>query len=76
MTIVRIGEINSRCNTTLSLRIYFGTKASPCVIHVAGVDLETLAREYVFGPRALNMPNSSYGPKPVAANSLRTTAEE
>ncbi|HHF7346010.1 TPA: serine hydrolase domain-containing protein [Legionella feeleii] len=43
---------------------------------LTGVDLETLAQEYVFGPRALNMPNSSYGPKPVAANSLRTTAEE
>ncbi|WP_156812447.1 serine hydrolase [Legionella tunisiensis] len=43
---------------------------------LTGTDLETLAQEYVFGSRALKMPNSSYGPKPTAANSLRTTAEE
>ncbi len=39
-------------------------------------DIETLAQEHVFGEKALDMPNSSYGPIPKAANSLKTTAEE
>jgi CubicO group peptidase (beta-lactamase class C family) len=40
---------------------------------LTGANLETLAREHVFG--ALPMPNSTYGPERVAANSLKTTAE-
>lgn len=41
-----------------------------------GANLQTLAQEHVFGKEALNMPNSTYGDTPVAANSLITTAEE
>lgn len=41
---------------------------------LTGVDLETLAKQHIFGP--LNMTHSTYGPNPVAANSLITTAEE
>lgn len=37
-------------------------------------DLETLAKQHIFDP--LNMTYSTYGPSPVAANSLITTAEE
>lgn len=39
-------------------------------------DLETLAWANVFGPHALNMPHTTYGPEPVAANSLKTTASD
>lgn len=38
--------------------------------------LETLAQENIFGPLALNMPHSTYGAEPDAANSLKTTAAE
>jgi CubicO group peptidase (beta-lactamase class C family) len=41
---------------------------------LTGTDIEMLAKRYVFEP--LNMIHSTYGPKPVAANSLITTAEE
>lgn len=41
---------------------------------LTGTDLETLAKENIFKP--LEMPNSSFGPEPVAANSLKTSAEE
>ena len=41
---------------------------------LAGADLETLAKQHIFDP--LNMTHSTYGPNPVAANSLITTAEE
>ncbi|MFU7598255.1 serine hydrolase domain-containing protein [Legionella pneumophila] len=44
---------------------------------VTGVnDLQILAQENIFRKEALDMPNSTYGSKPVAANSLKTTAEE
>lgn len=43
---------------------------------LTGTNLETLAQEYIFGPQALKMPNSTFGPDPAAANSLRTTVEE
>ncbi|RAP38477.1 hypothetical protein B1207_00890 [Legionella quinlivanii] len=39
-------------------------------------DLETLAWANVFAAHALNMSHSSYGDEPVAANSLKTTAED
>ena len=42
---------------------------------LTGANLETLAQEHVFGEKALNMPNSTYGDTPVAACSL-TTAKE
>lgn len=41
---------------------------------LTGVNLETLAKQHIFEP--LNMTHSTYGPNPVAANSLITTAEE
>ncbi|KTD53002.1 serine hydrolase [Legionella quateirensis] len=43
---------------------------------VTDSDLETLAWANVFGPHALNMPHTTYGPEPVAANSLKTTASD
>ncbi len=45
---------------------------------LTGEKLESLAKEFIFGKgkQALNMPNSSYGTKSSAANSLETTAEE
>lgn len=43
---------------------------------LTGTNLQTLAQENVFGPQALNMPNSTYGPESIAANSLKTTAAE
>ncbi|MCW8399286.1 beta-lactamase family protein [Legionella sp. PATHC038] len=43
---------------------------------LTGLSLETLAREHVFGEHALKMPNSTYGSEGIAANSLKTTAEE
>jgi hypothetical protein len=44
---------------------------------VTGInDLQILAQENIFRKDALDMPNSTYGSKPVAANSLKTTAEE
>jgi CubicO group peptidase (beta-lactamase class C family) len=39
-------------------------------------NLETLAQEHIFGKQALDMPHSTYGSEPSAANSLKTTAEE
>ncbi|KTC75981.1 putative secreted esterase [Legionella birminghamensis] len=39
-------------------------------------DLETLAWANIFAPHALNLPGSSYGAAPVAANSLHTTASD
>ncbi len=41
---------------------------------LTGVDLEILAKQHVFKP--LNMAHSTFGPKPEAANSLITTAED
>lgn len=43
---------------------------------VTDTDLETLAWANVFGPHALNMSHTTYGPDPVAANSLKTTASD
>lgn len=43
---------------------------------LTSTDLNTLAWANIFGPNALNMPNSTYGTEAVAANSLRTTATE
>jgi hypothetical protein len=44
---------------------------------VTGVnDLQILAQENVFRKEALDMPNSTFGSKPEAANSLKTTADE
>lgn len=39
-------------------------------------DLELLAQEHVFGKQALDLPHSTYGSEPSAANSLKTTAKE
>ncbi|QMT60535.1 serine hydrolase [Legionella sp. PC997] len=41
---------------------------------LTGINLEKLAQEHVFGP--LKMSKSTYGPEGIAANSLKTTAEE
>ncbi|MCW8385444.1 serine hydrolase [Fluoribacter dumoffii] len=41
---------------------------------LTGSNLETLAQEHIFGP--LKMPKSTYSPEGIAANSLKTTAEE
>ncbi|HHT9967932.1 TPA: alpha/beta hydrolase-fold protein, partial [Legionella pneumophila] len=43
---------------------------------ITDTDLETLAWANVFAPHALNMPHSTYGSSPVAANSLQTTASD
>ncbi|MBL7479539.1 alpha/beta hydrolase-fold protein [Legionella bononiensis] len=43
---------------------------------VTDSDLESLAWANVFGPHALNMPHTTYGPELVAANSLKTTASD
>jgi hypothetical protein len=46
------------------------------IIELTGSDFNDLAWEFVFGHNALNLKNTSFGPEPNAANSLRTSSAD